>query len=228
MEAGLTSWAGYAGLVLAWAAYFGVHSLLASRRLKAAVARRWPARTRAYRLVYNGLAVALLVPLVALVLALDGPWVLTWAGPWWWLAQGAAVAALGGFMASLRGYDLDHFLGLRQWRGSAAITDGGVEPWEPLRLAGFHRYVRHPWYFFGLVVLWTRDLHLAGFLSALAITAYLVVGSRLEERKLVAAYGEAYTAYRRRVPGLVPLPGRRLTPGEADELARRANRGEAP
>lgn len=223
MEAGVGP---YIALALAWAAYLGLHSLLASRRVKAAVATRWPGRTRSYRLAYNLLAVALLAPLAAWTLALDGPSVIAWTGPAWWLAQGAALAALAAFAASLRAYDLDHFLGLRQWRGTAPITDGGVEPWEPLRISGLHRFVRHPWYFFGLVILWTRDLHLAGFLGALAITGYLVVGSRLEERKLIQAYGDAYRAYRERVPGLIPLPGRHLSPGEGAELARQANRGE--
>lgn len=213
----------YIGLVLAWAGYFALHSLLASRRVKAAVARRWPARVRAYRLAYNGIAVALLLPLAGLVGWLDGPTVVAWTGGAWWLAQAAAIAALAGFVVSLRGYDMDHFLGLRQLGQRAAITDGGVEPWEPLRITGFHRFVRHPWYFFGLVILWTRDLHLAGLVSAVAITVYLVVGSRLEEGKLVQAYGTAYTDYRRRVAGLVPLPGHHLSPAEAAELARRAN-----
>jgi protein-S-isoprenylcysteine O-methyltransferase Ste14 len=167
--------------------------------------------------------VALLLPLAALVWWLNGPLVLAWTGPAWWLAQAAALAALAGFVVSQRGYDMDHFLGVRQLGQRAAITDGGVEPWEPLRIGGFHRYVRHPWYFFGLVILWTRDLHLAGLVSAVAITVYLVIGSRLEEAKLIRAYGPAYSDYRRRVPGLVPLPGRHLSPAEAAELARRAN-----
>jgi len=219
METGV---AGYGALVLAWAGYFGVHSLLAARRVKAFAARHWRRGAADYRLVYNLIALVLLVPPAALTLILDGPMVVDWSGPAWWLAQGLGLAAAGAFVASLRGYDMDHFLGLRQ-RRAGAVTDGGIEPWEPLRITGLHRFVRHPWYFLGLVILWTRDLHLAGFLTAIAITAYLVVGSRLEERKLVAAYGPAYRAYRRRVPGLVPLPGRWLSAAEATELARQAN-----
>ncbi|HKJ71262.1 MAG TPA: hypothetical protein VKA55_05880 [Gammaproteobacteria bacterium] len=214
----------YIGLALAWAVFFAAHSLLASRRAKAAVSRRWPHRAGAYRLAYNLLALALLVPVLVLSLAADGPMLVTWTGPAWWLAQAAALAAVTGFAVSLHAYDMDHFLGLRQLRGPA-VTDGGEEPWEPLRISGFHRFVRHPWYFFGLVILWTRDLNAAGLVSAAAVTAYLVVGSRLEERKLIDTYGAAYAAYRGRVPGLLPLPGRHLSPAEAAELARRANQG---
>jgi hypothetical protein len=46
-----------------------------------------------------------------------------------------------------------------------------------------------------------------------------VVGSRLEERKLVERFGERYRTYRQRVPGLLPLPWRMLGREEARRLA---------
>ena len=212
----------YLLLVLSWAAYFAIHSLLASPRLKTRAARLGPAIARRYRLAYNIVAVVLLVPPLWLTVAADGPWVIRWTGPLWWLAQGAALAAVATFLWSVRRYDMGHFLGTRQWRGEA-ITDSGVEPWEPLRLEGLHRYVRHPWYFLGLIILWTRDMHVAGLITATAATVYLVVGSRLEERKLLASYGTVYATYRQRVPGLIPLPGRHLTPAAARKLMDQAN-----
>lgn len=224
MEAGLSRALPYLGLAGVWALYFAAHSLLATPALKARAARHGARWRRGYRLAYNLLALVLILPPVWLTFRLDGPAIITWSGWAWWLAQSAALLAVLGFLSTLPRYDMRHFLGLRQWRGEA-ITDGGVEPWEPLRVSGAHRYVRHPWYFLGLVVLWTRDLDLAALVTAGAITGYLIVGSRLEERKLLAAYGEAYADYRRRVPGLVPLPGRALSREEAEELARRANTG---
>jgi protein-S-isoprenylcysteine O-methyltransferase Ste14 len=82
-----------------------------------------------------------------------------------------------------------------------------------------HRYVRHPWYALGLVVVWTRSMDAAMLVTALAITVYLVIGSRLEERKLLVYHGEAYRRYMERVPGLIPLPWRRLKSGEAERIA---------
>ena len=81
-----------------------------------------------------------------------------------------------------------------------------------------HRHVRHPWYALSLVLLWTRDMSTALLVSALAITAYFVVGSWLEERKLLARFGPAYGQYMARVPGLVPRPWRRLSREEARQL----------
>ncbi len=65
-------------------------------------------------------------------------------------------------------------------------------------------------------------MNAAGLVSALWITAYLVAGSHLEERKLVHELGEVYLRYRARVPGLVPRPWRYLS----KEQARRLVEGE--
>jgi len=91
-----------------------------------------------------------------------------------------------------------------------------------LRLSPLHRYVRHPWYSRGLVSLWTRNMDEARLGSRLCITLYLWLGSLREERKLLAFHGEAYAAYRRRVAGLLPWPGRILGREEARDLEARA------
>ena len=93
-----------------------------------------------------------------------------------------------------------------------------------MALSVLHRFVRHPWYSAALVIIWTRDMDAARLLSAAMMTVYVVVGSRLEERKLVAWHGERYHRCRERVPGLVPLAGRVLTAREAARLVADAPR----
>jgi protein-S-isoprenylcysteine O-methyltransferase Ste14 len=206
-------------LALAWLVYFAAHSALASLGLKRWVAARYPAIGPAYRLLFNVLAVALLAPALGLMLALRGPWLWRWEGPWALLAYGLTALAVAGYLWSLRWYDGSEFLGLRQWRD----RERSVLDQERLHLSPLHRFVRHPWYALGLVVVWTRDMDAARLVSALAVTAYLAVGSRLEERKLAVYHGWAYEAYRRRVPGLIPWPGRTLSAAEAKELGRQAS-----
>ncbi|MCU0935438.1 MAG: hypothetical protein MUF66_05045 [Gammaproteobacteria bacterium] len=197
-----------------WTAYFTGHSLLASLPVKRWVAGRYPALMPAYRLVFNGAATLLLVPVLWLMYALRGPWIWSWEGPVWWLGNGLAVLALAGFAWSLRFYDGSEFLGTRQWRA----RERSLLDQERLRLSPLHRYVRHPWYSLGLVLVWTRDMDAATLLSAVLVTAYFVLGSWLEERKLLVYYGPAYAQYRRRVPALVPLPWRSLSVAEAKAL----------
>ncbi len=201
-------------LALGWVAYAALHSLLASLRCKAWVTRRWPAFAPWYRLAFNFQSVILLLPLVWATWAIPGDWLWHWSGPWAWLANGLALAALAGFWRCGGVYDMGEFLGtkpLREQRRDAAEHDG-------LRISPLHRFVRHPWYALALLLIWTRDMNAPLLVSALAITLYFVLGSRLEERKLEAHFGAAYREYRRRVPGLIPLPWKRLSAAEAETL----------
>ncbi len=51
-------------LALGWLGYFFLHSLLASLAVKRWVACRWPKLVPAYRILYNLIAVAALLPLL--------------------------------------------------------------------------------------------------------------------------------------------------------------------
>lgn len=201
-------------LALGWIAYAALHSLLATLALKAWVAQRWPGFMPWYRLAYNGIAGVLLLPLAWATYALPGDWLWRWSGAWAWLAHGLALAALAGFYVSARYYDMGEFLGLRQIAAQAENLERG----DGFALSPFHRYVRHPWYFFGLVLVWTRDMNAAWLLAALAATLYFALGSRLEERKLLVLYGERYRRYRERVPALIPLPWKTLGREEAENF----------
>lgn len=198
-------------LGLAWLGYFAVHSLLASHRCKHWVNQHFPGLQPRYRLLYNLLATLLLIWPLWLLYQYSGPLLWRWSGIWAWFANGLATLALLGFVLSSRAYDTLDFLGLRQWR------TGRQEP-ARFSLSLWHRFVRHPWYSFGLLILWTRDMNTALLLSALCITLYLWVGSRLEERKLAHELGDIYLRYCERVPGLIPRPWRYLSREQARRL----------
>lgn len=201
-------------LGLLWLAYFAVHSLLADPPVRQALSLYWPRLGARYRLAYNGLALALLVPPLLILHGETWTPLWTWPGAWRWLADGAAVLALLGLVRSSRQYDMAGFFGTKP---ASAV--------ETLHLSGWHRHVRHPWYALALVLVWTRPLDCGWLLSALLITGYFIVGSRLEERKLIAAHGEAYRRYRARVPAFVPWPGRSLSAAEAAALEAEARAG---
>jgi hypothetical protein len=54
--------------------------------------------------------------------------------------------------------------------------------------------------------------------SALMVTLYLFVGSRIEERKLIQYHGDVYRRYRKMVAGLIPSPRRFLSRKQAQRL----------
>lgn len=201
-------------LSLAWLAYFALHSLLASITVKRWVEQHYPDWMPRYRLLFNLLAVLLLIVPLWLLYRDPGPKLIEWQGMMAWVANLVALLAVAGFVWSSRYYDSGEFLGFRQLRDNVRV----VEDQEQFRISPLHRFVRHPWYFLGMLLIWTRDMDAGFLLSALLLTAYFVIGSRWEERKLVAYHGEAYRRYRQQVPGLLPLPWRYLTQAQASQL----------
>lgn len=200
-------------LALAWVTYCALHSFLASLRLKRWVEHHAPRVARRYRLLYNLLATVLLAPLlVATELAADD-WLWQWQGGLSWLPHGVTLLVAIGFIWSSRAYDMRDFMGF-------AGTTMAARP--RLGLSPLHRFVRHPWYFLGLVWLWTRDMDSARLVAVAIVSGYLWLGSRLEDIKLERELGKVYAEYRRRVPGLLPRPWRFLRRDELDGLRRMA------
>lgn len=183
-------------LATSWLLFGALHSLLAGATLERLLGRHG-------RLAFNVLAVVTVAAPLALLSSL--PATPLFDEPAWlrWLRQGLGAAAVLGFMHTLKFYSMPAFLGLRQ------------ETW-PLTFSPWHCRVRHPWYFLMLVFIWTRQMSAPWLVSALCISAYLVVGSRIEEKRLLRRHPDSYAAYRRIVPALIPWRGRAL-----DEAARR-------
>lgn len=186
--------------------YGAFHSLTASRRAKARVAATiGPGPARLYRLIYNLLGGITFLPILALAAIQPGPRLYLIPAPWSWpmlalQALGAGIVGLG-----LLQTDVWHFLGLRQL---VEAEDRG-----PPRLVttGLYRIVRHPLYTGGLLFLWATPVMTSTLLAlVVGVSAYLVVGSVFEERRLLAEFGDEYAAYRRKVPRLFPFRFRGL------------------
>ena len=78
-------------------------------------------------------------------------------------------------------------------------------PPAPMVVRGPYRWVRHPLYLTTLLMIWSYpDLTADRLLFNVLFTAWIIVGTVLEERDLVADYGDVYRNYQRAVPMLVP------------------------
>ena len=72
-------------------------------------------------------------------------------------------------------------------------------------LRGPYLWIRHPLYFFMLLLIWSApDVSSDRLLFNVLWTLWIVLGSHLEERDLVAEFGERYQDYQKTVPMLLP------------------------
>lgn len=195
-------------ILLAVAGFAAVHSLTAGsgtkRRLQRVLGERlvegW------YRLAYNLFSVLSLAPVLVLTAALPDRVLYAVTPPYLFLLL--CIQAIGalGFLWGLLSVDLWRFIGVRQVLAYAAGAPLPL-PEEPLQQQGVYGIVRHPLYLFALLMLWPVPVMTLNLLMFnVGATLYLAVGSLVEERRLLDAYGETYHRYRQRVPWLIPFP----------------------
>jgi protein-S-isoprenylcysteine O-methyltransferase Ste14 len=127
-----------------------------------------------------------------------------WRFEGWPAAMLTAIFWMGWLIALLSTFQIDHFelFGLRQVFDALRGVANRVQAFKTPLL---YRLVRHPLMLGLLFAFWATPHMTAGhLLFAVMNTAYILVGVRLEERDLVAAFGATYERYRRRVPMLMP------------------------
>ncbi len=143
-------------------------------------------------------------------------------GVLWQLTDPLAVALLYGLFAVgwallfLASFQINHFdlFGLRQvwlyFRGKPYTPIKFTTPW-------LYRHMRHPLYVGLMIGLWAAPtMTVAHLVFALLCTAYVLVGTRLEEKDLEEALPE-YRQYKKHVPMFIPGNARKRSRGIALE-----------
>jgi methanethiol S-methyltransferase len=178
------------------ALFFGAHSGFASLRFK-----RWVGRDReATRKLYLLLTLPVTLAMWALWVPLPAPIIWDLRGMLDPVFLVVRLVALGGLVWTVRSFSLPDFFGDHP---AGAPGSGKVR----LSTGGAFALCRHPLYLFmTLAAAATTMMPLGRALMALALTVYVVAGSRLEEIKLGQEFGADYARYRARTPWLIPTP----------------------
>jgi methanethiol S-methyltransferase len=183
-----------------WVIYFFVHSLFASIKLKSYVEQLFPNRFKYYRLIYNIVSLVLLMPIL---------WFSTHMHKQYLVPQSEFLMFFGLLMAvagailgkiSFGHYDAKEFLGLRQIK-----LESTEKP--KLQTKGVLKYTRHPLYLATILIVvgfWIMSPTTSNLVTVVAIILYLYIGIRLEERRLIAEFGEEYVEYKKKTPILLP------------------------
>ena len=193
----------YIVLISLWGAWCFLHSLLITPAVTRFVQKHLNKAYRYYRIFYNFIALMTLIPVLVYSFSFKGIPVFRWEGPFRIIQGLMIVSALLFFIAGARQYDFAQFIGIRQIRENS--TCGILTDDCRLNTTGILGFVRHPWYLGGILIVWARNLNMATIVTSLVISGYFLIGTILEERKLLSEFGEEYADYQKHVSMLFPI-----------------------
>lgn len=202
--------------VVALTAWALVHSLLATERSKALAERLLSRRRRdgLYRLSYNSIAVVSTMALAVYLHRLPDRDIYHLRGAWRLPVLAARLFLLASMFAAVVEIGIGPFSGFSE----AFALLVGEQPSEPpegqgpathgqnLRTGGPFRYVRHPLNAGATAMIFlTPKMTEVRLVVALGTLTYALIGSKLEEHRLLNKYGELYRRYLESgVPFFVP------------------------
>ncbi len=158
---------------------------------------------RYYRLLFDTFSVVTFVPLLFYSRLLRTEPLFTWEGYLRIVQYCLIILAMALLLTGARHYSILQFLGIQQIlqkRSGISMTESGE-----FDSSGVLSLVRHPWYLAVFILLWARDLDAVRIIYNAVLSAYLLIGTLLEERKLVLEFGDKYKLYQRQVSMFIPL-----------------------
>ena len=187
---------------LLWILWCTLHSTLIATTVTNYMKKKLGDTFRFYRLFYNAVSLVTLVPLVYYSISIRQTPVFRWEGHLVIVKYLLLATSLFLFVAGGRHYSLSQLLGIRQIRtgGENRTLSGG----NTFDTSGILSAIRHPWYTAGILIVWASDISLSTFLINIVISAYFVIGTILEERKLLLEFDGKYREYQKNVSMFIP------------------------
>jgi protein-S-isoprenylcysteine O-methyltransferase Ste14 len=174
-------------------AFAVVHSFLASQAVKR-YAYRFGLQTHHYRLLYSLIGVLTTFVWLYWIGTLPDTVLYTVEGGLKYGLYALQVLGLCIVLAALQPIDGAVFLGLKQ---AGKQTD-------PFIVQGVFKYIRHPMYAGFMLFLLAKPEHSVVSLHfALAVSVYFIVGSKLEEKRMLAEHPN-YADYQQKVGAFIP------------------------
>lgn len=194
----------YLLLTTAWGLWCAMHSLLIAPSVTGLMRARFPGSDRWYRIFYNSFSLITLIPLLYYTMSFESTVIFRWEGSRQVLRFGLLLLAFILFREGAKKYALDYFLGIKQLqtgKSNALLNDKKM-----FAQTGAFGLIRHPWYAGSLLLVWSAlpTYTAATIIISSILSVYLIAGTLLEERKILAEYGESYRLYQKHVSMLFP------------------------
>ncbi len=190
-------------LSVLWITYCTVHSALISTTFTNFLKEKTGNAYHFYRLFYNIFSIVTLIPVILYTLSVKQQPFFVWDGyllpiKYILIATGIIFFILGG-----QRYSFFQFAGIQQIR--KGIDQKLINKTGKLSTSGILGAVRHPLYAALFPLIWARDLDIAFLIVNIILSAYLIIGTILEEDKLVLEFGDTYSEYQQKVSMLFPF-----------------------
>ena len=198
----------YLTLSSIWAGYCFVHSFLISIRFTKYLTRILKSYYAFYRLFYVLFSLVTLIWLINYAAQFDNEIVIRYSQLWSIIRQVLTwVSLLMFFWAFFFNYDSLSFFGIRQILNFGKVNQ--IDRSEEIKKNGLLSLTRHPMYLALIIYLWCQTFTIADIIVNTILTIYVIIGTILEEKKLVLEFGEAYRKYQQEVPMLIPFTKKR-------------------
>jgi protein-S-isoprenylcysteine O-methyltransferase Ste14 len=192
-------------LVAVWTSVWCLwHSWFVSHTWRGLVRRHFPRYHVFHRLIYVVCSTLSLGALMFWIRTLPSVTLFAWPGWWTWLRWLGIAEAGFLFWLGTRHYDNRSFLGVTQ-----ALDYLRKRPAreQSFRSTGILAVIRHPWYTGTLIILvFCLPFTDVNLVWRTVFVIYTLIGTELEERKLLKDFPAEYTAYRTGVPRFFPDP----------------------
>lgn len=187
-----------------WAGYCILHSFLISIKFTNFLTRVLKNYYAFYRLFYIIFSLVLLIWVINFSNQWDNEIVITYVPPWSIIRQILTWGSLLMFFwAFFFNYDSLSFFGIRQILNFGKVKQSN--PSEEIKKNGLLSLTRHPMYLALIIYLWCQTFSMADIVVNIVLTIYVIIGTVLEEKKLVLEFGDAYRKYQQEVPMLIPF-----------------------
>jgi protein-S-isoprenylcysteine O-methyltransferase Ste14 len=186
-----------------WIAYCLLHSFLISTVLTDFLTRLLKDYYSFYRIFFVFISVALLIPLIKYTDQLDSNTIITYSPSLNIIHNMFILSSVSIFLwAFFIDYDSLSFFGIRQILNRKKKK---INTSNDLKRNGLLGVVRHPMYFALIIYLWCQTFTAIDIIVNIMLTIYIIIGTMLEEKKLVLEFGDAYVKYQQEVPMLIPF-----------------------
>jgi methanethiol S-methyltransferase len=189
---------------LLWIGYCILHSLLISISFTKYITNILKGFFAFYRLFYVLISLVLLIPLINYTAQIDRTVIISYSFPWSIVRNifmyGSLVMFFWAFFFS---YDPLAFFGIRQILGFKKKNEKIFS--SEIKKSGLLGVVRHPMYLALIIYLWTQTFSTVDIIVNIILTIYVVIGTLLEEKKLIFEFGDSYKQYQEQVPMLIPF-----------------------